>query len=78
MDDITASSDAVNALASAVIAGTNVATTAEDLIQIKKEIKKNFKLCEDLKKCEANCSCNKEADCDICRVIDFTLKKERL
>lgn len=47
-------------------------------MNIKKELKKNFKLCEDLKKCEDNCSCNAEAECDICKVIDFTLKKDKL
>ncbi|KAJ8917286.1 hypothetical protein NQ315_002303 [Exocentrus adspersus] len=51
-----------------------------DLNTVKKELKqfKNFKICEDLKKCEEGCSCNAESDCDICKVIDFTLKKDKL
>ncbi|CAG9861994.1 unnamed protein product [Phyllotreta striolata] len=46
----------------------------------KKDMKqfKNFKICEDLKKCEDGCSCNAEADCDICKVLDFTMKKDKL
>lgn len=53
----------------------------DHLNNIKKELRrelKNFKLCEDLKKCDDNCSCNAESACDICKVIDFTLKKEKL
>lgn len=47
---------------------------------IKRELRqfKNFKLCEELKKCEDGCSCNADADCDICKVIDFTMKKDKL
>lgn len=56
------------------------ASSSADFEAIKRELRqfKNFKLCEDLKKCEENCSCNADADCDICRVIDFTMKKEKL
>lgn len=54
---------------------------SEALKSLKRDLKKglkNFKLCEDLKKCEDDCSCNKDTECDICRVIDFTLKNEKL
>lgn len=50
---------------------------SEALKTLKKGLK-NFKLCEDLKKCEDGCSCNTDTECDICRVIDFTLKNEKL
>ncbi|ENN81606.1 hypothetical protein YQE_02014, partial [Dendroctonus ponderosae] len=51
-----------------------------NLENVKKELKafKNFKLCEHLKRCEDNCSCNAEQDCDMCKVLDFTLKQDKL
>ena len=52
----------------------------DDFNTVKRELKqfKNLKLCEGLKKCDENCSCNAEAECDICKVIDFTMKKDKL
>lgn len=56
---------------------TSIAAAMSNQDFLRKELK-NFKLCEDLKKCEDGCSCNADADCDICKVIDFTMKKEKL
>ncbi|KAJ3651731.1 hypothetical protein Zmor_017750 [Zophobas morio] len=55
-------------------------SVVDDFNTVKRELKqfKNLKLCEGLKKCDENCSCNAEAECDICKVIDFTMKKDKL
>ncbi|RZB38660.1 hypothetical protein BDFB_010725 [Asbolus verrucosus] len=50
--------------------------TFEDEMAAK--MSKDPELQDGLKKCDDNCSCNAEAECDICKVIDFTLKKDKL
>lgn len=59
---------------------TELSNAISDLNSVKRELKqfKNFKICEDLKKCDEGCSCNTETDCDICKVLDFTTKKDKL
>ncbi|KAG5861307.1 hypothetical protein JTB14_017909 [Gonioctena quinquepunctata] len=59
---------------------SELSAAISDFNSAKKELKqfKNFKICEDLKKCDDGCSCNAEADCDICKVLDFTSKKDKL